>query len=192
MTPASHERLSEEEYLRRERDGLEKHEWVNGEVISMAAGSARHALISANLTSALNAALRHRPCAVLSSDQRVNVSATGLYAYPDVTVFCGRPEFHAKDPNTLTNPSVVVEVLSDATESFDRGAKFAHFQRLASLQEYVLVAQHGRRVEHYRRADVGQWLLTIVEGTGDVRFTSLDVAISLEDVYAKLELLTPS
>jgi Uma2 family endonuclease len=180
---------SEDEYLRRELESPEKHEYVNGEIVAMAGGTARHALICANVAGALRGLLKARPCVVLSSDQRVGISATGMYAYPDISVLCSKPVFHPKDANTLTNPVVVVEVLSGGTEFFDRGAKFAHFQRLESLQEYVLVAQETKRVEHYRRTDVGQWLLTIVEDVGQVSFPALQVALPMDEIYAKLELL---
>lgn len=188
MDPGN-ERLSEDEYLVRERGSETKHEYVNGELVAMAGGSRRHNLIAANVAAALSGRLRDRPCVVLNSDQRVAVQRTRLYAYPDVTVVCGRPESHPKDAETITNPTLVVEVLSERTERYDRGAKFAHYQRLESLRHYVMISQSERRVEHYARLPSGQWLLTVHEETGSVPLDALGIELPLDDVFTKLELL---
>jgi Uma2 family endonuclease len=179
----------EDEYIARERASETKHEYVNGELVAMAGASRRHNLIASNVAGVLASRLRDRPCVVLASDQRVAVTRTRLYAYPDVTVVCGRPESHPKDPETITNPTVLVEVLSDSTETFDRGAKFAHYQRLESLQHYLMISQTERRVEHYARLPSGQWLLTVHEEQGAVPLGALGVELPLDEVFAKLELL---
>src|ERR1700722_5245267 len=158
-------RVTVDEYLARERVSETKHELLNGVVVAMAGASPRHALITSNITVALGNALRSRPCLVLSSDQRVAVEATALCTYPDVTVVCERPRFDTKDAHTLLNPLVIVEVLSDSTEAYDRGAKFAHYRSVPSLAEYVLVAQSERKVEHYRRLEGGQGRPTAYEGS---------------------------
>jgi Uma2 family endonuclease len=190
MDPARRQRLSEDEYLARERASQVKHEYVNGELIAMAGASPQHNVVAANIAGALRESLRNRPCLVLPSDQRVHVPATGLYAYPDVTVVCGRPEFHAKDNWVLLNPVVIFEVLSESTEAFDRGAKFAHYRHLASLTEYVLVAIGERRVEHYRRLDPAQWLLTSHETPdASLALPALGLDLPLAQIFEKLEML---
>jgi Uma2 family endonuclease len=126
---------------------------------------------------------------VLTGNQRVHVEASGLYTYPDVSVVCGPPRFHPKDRETLLNPKVIVEVLSDMTEKHDRGTKFAHYRALPSLQEYAIVSHAERRVEHYRRLETGQWLMTESQGpAGVVRFPALGCCeVALADIYENAE-----
>lgn len=185
---AARNHLTEAEYLALEAESEERHELINGEVVAMAGGSPAHNTIIANLTRELGRLLRQRPCIVMSSDQRVNVEATGLYTYPDLTVVCGGPQFGLKGSTTLLNPTVVVEVLSEATELYDRGAKAAHYRRLASLQAYVLVSQKPRRIEVFQRTPEGRWLLHEAE-EGEVEIPALDVRLSLEEVYLHVDLL---
>jgi Uma2 family endonuclease len=186
---APRERISEDEYLARERASATKNEYVNGEVIAMSGASLGHNLVAANLTGSLRERLRDRPCFVLPSDQRLYVRATRMRAYPDVTVVCGTPEMDDKDRMSVLNPVVLVEVLSPS-EAFDRGAKFAHYRHVVSLQEYVLVSVEDRRVEHYRRLEGGQWLLTeVVAPTATVQFPALGVDLPLSEIFAKLDLV---
>jgi Uma2 family endonuclease len=141
-----------------------------------------------NLGGRLREVLAAKPSVVLSSDQRVHVPATGLFAYPDLTVVCAPLELYPDDDHTLVNPKVIVEVLSDSTEAHDRGAKFAHYQSIVSLEEYVLVSTREKRVEHYRRQGSGQWLLTVHVGDGArVAFPGLGGDVSLSSVYEKIE-----
>ncbi|MSP61757.1 MAG: Uma2 family endonuclease [Myxococcales bacterium] len=189
MEPARVARLllSEEKYLAQERATELKHEFVNGEVTNMAGASPLHNLIASNITRALGNLLAGR-CVALGSDQRVHVAATGLYTYPDVTVVCGQPEIHAKDSWIITNPSLIVEVLSPSTEAHDRGAKFAHYRNLASLQAYLLVAQSERRVEHFRRIERGEWVLTEYLDDAVVSLSTLGVQLPLAEIYRDAEL----
>ena len=108
----------------------------------MAGGTPEHGRLAAALAGELRGKLRGRPCAVFSSDVRIRIAATDRTTYPDLSVVCGKRETAADDPDALVNPIVIVEVLSDSTEADDRGAKFAHYRRLESLREYVLVSQH--------------------------------------------------
>ena len=190
MEPAERRRYTEEEYLALEARSETKHELVNGELYAMAGASIEHNLIAGNIAGALRNALQAagRPCLVLGSDQRLHVAETGLYTYPDVSVVCGKPELHGPAPRALLNPLVLIEVLSESTESDDRGPKFAHYRSIPSLKEVLFVAQIGRRVEHYRRLETGQWLLT--ERTdGAVEIPALGCALPLAEIYAGLELL---
>lgn len=117
--------ITDAEYIATERLADRKHELVNGEVLAMAGASPQHNLVAANLVRLMDSRLLGR-CLVFGGDQRVNVSATGLYAYPDITIVCGRPVFHPRFEDTLVNPTAIVEVLSESTEAYDRGAKFAN------------------------------------------------------------------
>lgn len=181
-------RISEDEYLALERRSETKHELVNGVPVAMAGGSFQHNSIAANVLGALRVLLRGKSCRAVGSDQRVHVPATGLYTYPDVTVVCGKPEFHPKEPDTLTNPRVLIEVLSDSTEAFDRGAKFAHYRSIPSFVEYVLVAQNEPRVEHFRRLETGQWILTVYRGeSARVELPALGCELPVGELYEGLE-----
>lgn len=175
------------EYLALERGSPEKSEYVNGRIYAMAGTSRVHSLIVTNLIRVLGTQLLGRPCEVHGSDLRVKVQQTGMYTYPDVVALCGEPRLEDAELDTLLNPSVIVEVLSPSTESYDRGEKFAHYRRLDSLQEYVLVAQVRRRIEHFRR-EGDHWVLTeISEADGELILSSLGCTLRLADIYDRVE-----
>ncbi len=144
-------RYTPEQYLALDRKADYKSEYINGHVIAMAGASRRHNLIAGNLYREVSQQLRGRPCEAYISDMRVKVGLTGLYTYPDVVMVCGDIHFEDGDNDTLLNPTAIVEVLSTSTEAYDRGEKFAHYRRLESLQEYLLVAQDKVRIEYYVR-----------------------------------------
>lgn len=178
--------LTPEEYLRIERAAEFKSEYFAGEMFAMAGGKPEHSLLKANVTIALGSRLRGRPCRVYDSDLRVLVSATGLYTYPDATVVCGPLETH--DGDTGTNPTVLVEVLSDSTEIYDRTTKFDHYRKIASLREVLFVSQHQPIVERFSRSDDGSWNLTDARGLGaSIELTSIGVSLPLAEVYDKVE-----
>jgi Uma2 family endonuclease len=190
MSAAAPALFTEDEYLERERRSETKNELNHGAIVAMAGATPKHNAIAMNVGSALKARLKGRRCLVFSSDQRVHVEATGLFTYPDVTVVCDKPQFHPKDKDTLLNPKVLVEVLSSSTEAYDRGAKFAHYQSIRSLEEYVLVTQVGKRVDHFRRLETGQWLLTVSEGDDAVLvLPGLGCEIPLSEIYENTDLL---
>jgi Uma2 family endonuclease len=176
--------LTEEEYLAFERAAELEHE----ERLTLAAESPEHVLIASNIGGELRGRLKGRPFRVYQNDLRVHVTATGFFACPDVTVIAGPIRLHLKDGRSALNPNVVFEVLSRATEAFDRGAKFAHYRQLPDLAEYVLVAQERRLVEHFRRLDSGQWLLTVHDEAGDVQLSALGIALPLDEIYAGVDL----
>lgn len=185
--------FTEDEYLAHELGTEAKHELINGAIVAMAGASREHNAIVGNIVGLLRALLKQRRCLVFPSDQRVHVEATGLFTYPDVSVACDDLRFHPKNRDTLLNPCVLVEVLSDSTEAYDRGAKFAHYRAIPSLQEYVLVSQHEHKIEHYRRLETGQWVLTVFEGDAAAAdLPALGCALSLAEVYDKLDLLAPT
>jgi Uma2 family endonuclease len=162
--PASHY-ITPEEYLAAERAADHKSEYFNGQVFAMAGCSPAHNRITINLIREIDTLLLDGPCVTYNSDQRVKIPATGLYTYPDLVVVCGEAEYDQPDPETLLNPTLIIEVLSPSTEAYDRGAKFAHYQSLPSLREYVLVAQDRARVERYVRRQQ-TWELFNYEGLG--------------------------
>ncbi|MFO0762203.1 MAG: Uma2 family endonuclease [Byssovorax sp.] len=186
MQVAERRRFTEDEYVELERLAETKSELVNGEIYAMSGAKPRHNAIALNIAAALHGRLRAQssPCRVFGSDQRIRSEATGMNTYADATVACG-PQFHAKYGEALTNPKVIVEVLSKSTENYDHGAKFAHYRTIPGFIEYVLVSQRKPQVEHFRRLQEGQWLLTVLEGDDAVlELPSLDCAIPLRDIYA--------
>src|SRR5262245_26620705 len=140
VSTAEKRRMTREEYLEFERASEEKHEFFDGEVFAMAGARRRHNQIVINIGGELRQALRERTCEVYASDMRVRIPETNRYVYPDVTIACGEPRFEDAKEDTLVNPTIVFEVLSDSTEAYDRGDKFALYQTIPSLAEVVLVA----------------------------------------------------
>ncbi|HEX8597194.1 MAG TPA: Uma2 family endonuclease [Chloroflexia bacterium] len=190
MSVAVEPYYSPEQYLDLERKAQFRSEYVNGSIYAMSGTSREHNLISLNMAGELRAQLRGQPCEVYISDMRVKVSVTGMYTYPDVVAVCGEPAFDDEQIDTLTNPNMIVEVLSPSTEGYDRGEKFAHYRRLESLQDYVLVAQDKVRVEHFARRDnsSGQWVLTeISDPDGTLHLASIGCDLSLRDIYDRVE-----
>jgi Uma2 family endonuclease len=180
--------LTPAEYLARERRAEVKSEFLAGRVYAMSGGTRNHSLIIQNVGGELRARLRGSRCEVLSSDMRVKVVATGLYTYPDVSVACPPVEMEDAHADTLLNPVVVVEVLSDSTEAYDRGTKAAHYRQVPSLREYLLVSQHEARIDQYVRAEGGGWTLREAAGRDAVlTLTSVGCELPLAEVYAKVE-----
>lgn len=181
--------LTPEEYLAIERKANYKSEYLNGEMFAMAGASERHVLIVTNVVAELRGQLRRRPCTVYSTDLRVRVSPTGLYTYPDVVVVCGQPQFADDQRDILLNPTLIVEVLSESTEGYDRGEKFEHYRTLASFSEYVLIAQDRYHVEHFVRQPDNQWLLSETNRSEDtIHLSSIDCDLTLAEVYDKVEI----
>lgn len=179
--------MSEAEYLAFERVHASKHEYINGEVYAMTGASENHNLICGNLITRLNIQLEERPCKVYPSDMRVNIEATRLYTYPDVSVVCDPPQFSDETLDTLLNPLVLIEVLSPSTERYDRGKKFQDYRQLSSLQEYLLVSQDAPRIEHFLRQNNGEWLLSDVVGIdAHLELPSLGCLLLLADIYKKV------
>jgi len=175
------------EYLALERSAREKSEYVNGRIYAVAGTSRMHSLIVANLIGEMWSQLRGRPCEAYVSEMRVKVQHTGMYTYPDVVALCEEPRLEDEEFDTLLNPSVIIEVLSPSTESYDRGEKFAHYRRLETLQEYVLVEQVRRRIEHFRR-EGDHWVLTeISDADGELTLSSLGCTLALADIYDRVE-----
>lgn len=179
--------LTPQEYLARERRAEFRSEFYCGEMFAMSGASEEHCLAKDNLAAAAKLQLRGR-CKVVTSDLRVKVDATGLYTYPDVVVYCDKAEFEDANFDTLLNPAVLIEILSDSTEKYDRGKKFAHYRWVASLKEYVLVSQNEPLVERYVRQPNGDWLLTEFRGLdAEFAFASVPARVPLAEIYRDVE-----
>jgi len=181
--------ITPEEYLALERKAKYKSEYFNGEIFAMAGASPKHNQITANVLAEIHTQFKKRPCRVYTSDMRVKVSPTGLYTYPDVVALCDKPRFDDEQKDTLLNPTVIVEILSDSTATYDRGDKFKHYRSLDSLVEYILIAQDEYHVEHYVRQANNKWLLSETDNLPDtIELSSIDCNLALSDIYDKVEM----
>jgi Uma2 family endonuclease len=179
--------LTPEEYLAIERKAEYKSEYMDGELVAMTGASRKHNLIVFNLTREISQQLRGRPCEGYSNDMRVRVPSTRLYTYPDVVIVCGEPQFEDEHVDTLINPTLIIKVLSESTEAYDRGKKFGFYRTLESLAEYLLVAQDEYRIEMYVKQKDGRWLLSDYRSPEDViELDSVQCKLSLKEVYEKL------
>ena len=177
-----------EEYLALERAAEFKSEYLAGEIFAMAGATANHSKITAHITRLLDIRFDDGLCSVFPTDMRVQVSATGLYTYPDVVAVCGEPEFADDRQDTLLNPTAIFEVLSPSTEAYDRGAKFDNYWKLPSVSDYVLVAQDRISVDHFVRQG-NSWLLTRLSGLDQIlRLDSLDADLALNVIYRNINL----
>lgn len=167
-----------DEYLELERGSSGKHEFFNGEIFAMAGASEAHDLIAGDLSAALKAALRGK-CRVHTSDMRLFIPETGLYTYADAVVLCGASDLTTDKPPALKNPTAIFEVLSETTESYDRGKKFENYRSIPSLLDYVLLAQERPLVEHFARQPDGTWNLRVLRSGEALRLRCGDIAVDL-------------
>src|SRR5215210_4014875 len=194
--PRAHTRYSVEEYLASERESEERHEYLDGQVYAMAGESPEHGAICTNIGGQLYAQLRGKPCQVFSKDIKVRSgpatkrgqTTKGLYSYPDLLVVCGELKFHDEHRDVLLNPAVVIEVLSPATEAFDRGEKWARYQTwLPELTDYLLVSQTKPRIDHFHRRAGGEWVYSLVNSLEDsLRLDSVGCVLELTDAYDRI------
>ncbi len=181
--------VTPEEYLAIERAAEHKNEYVNGEIFAITGASRKHNLIVGNIHGELREQLKGRPCEAYPGEMRVKAPASRSYVYPDVVVVCGEPEFEDSYMDTLLNPTLVVEVLSKSTESYNRLAKSVYYRTIESLVEYLLVAQEEYRVEQYVKQADGRWLLSDVRSLESViELKSIDCSLALCDLYDRVSL----
>jgi len=177
---------TEAEYLGWEETAVEKSEFIGGRIEAMSGGAASHATIPMSIEAELVTALKGSGCRVFSSD--LKVWAAGAYFYPDLSVVCGPSTFRDAGRTTITNPIIVVEVLSPSTETKDRGEKFIRYQQIESLRSYLLVSQSEPRVELFERGENGHWDYTTVSGlTNSVTLSSLGVSVALSEIYDQID-----
>ncbi|MBI2365983.1 MAG: Uma2 family endonuclease [Deltaproteobacteria bacterium] len=181
-------RFTVAEYLSMDRDASEKHEFAFGETYAMGGASARHVEIVGNIVSELRNHLRQRPCRVYSTDLRLRVDADHRYTYPDVVVVCGQPQFLDDQLDTLLNPDLIVEVLSESTRNYDRGDKFQQYRGIPSFREYLLVDQAKAHVERYSKQQDGTWSLWETDSLDHVvHLESIAVRLPVSEIYLKVE-----
>jgi Uma2 family endonuclease len=173
-----------EEYLAVERMAESRSEYLEGMISAMVGASSAHSMITFNVSVALGKQLHGKPCRGFSSDMKVQTSDERLYAYPDLTIACGKLHFRDENKDVLLNPKVIIEVLSPSTEDYDRSKKFALYKRIESLTDYLLIAQDRPTIDHYRKNEEGDWLLRDTYGLGaSVQIASIECALPLAEVY---------
>ncbi len=172
-----------EEYVRLADESNVKLEWFVGQIYAMAGGTPTHAALQAQLIIALGGQLRATPCRVFTSELRVHIVAADVATYPDVTVVCGPRAIDPKDRNAVIDATALFEVLSPATEDYDRGAKFEAYKQLPSLRHYVLVSQAERRLEVWSRDEAGTWSSVVARDRDVTRLDALGASLDVREIY---------
>ncbi len=181
--------LTPEQYLEIERAAEHKSEYFQGEMFAMAGGTLDHSTIFHNVAFLLSGQLRGRSCRVAGSDLRLQVSPDGLFAYPDLVVFCGKPQFADRRRDTITDATVIIEILSPSTEDYDRGFKFEQYRKVPSLQDYVVIAQNRVHVEHNVRQADGSWMLRETSDlNASIELRSIGCSFKVCEAYERVEL----
>lgn len=190
MSAIPKERLSLEEYIEFDKHSEERWEYFDGSVISMSGGSLAHNRISANILASLQGRAREHGCEVLPADMRIRVPKSPPYRYAHIVVACGPPQIETiAGLDVLTNPTVIVEILSDSTEAYDRGKKFVGYQSVETFREYLLVAQDRAYITQYVKQPDGGWLREDIEGADkEITLASVMLTFSLREIYDRVEL----
>lgn len=187
MATAASAQATPEEYLEQERKAEFRSEYFHGRVTAMAGGSYEHSVVIGNMTRELSQGLRTVACTVLPGDVRLAIAAAGFYTYPDVMVVCGEPAFVDQRRDTVSNPVLIIEVLSESTQDYDRTEKFRSYRTLPSLKEYLTVAQDKVHVEQYVRQSDEQWLLTDhKQSAGRIQLASVGLELQVAAMYEKI------
>lgn len=180
--------MTEQEYLVFEEKSETKHEFVNGKVYAMTGASWTHNVICLNTGASLNSQLKNKGCTAVVGDVRLKVESKVSHRYPDIMVVCGDPNFVDDRTDTISNPTLIMEVLSPSTALIDLNDKLHEYLKLASLKEYVIIAQHEARIERYLLHESGEWLYKQVAGLDNqLELPSINCVLSLADVYRKVE-----
>jgi len=188
MAKQEQSRFTATEYLSMERASDVKHEFAFGEIYAMSGASARHVGIVSNIVGELRNQLRERPCQVYSTDLCLSVDANQRYTYPDVMVVCDKPQFLDKELDTLLNPDLIVEVLSESTRNYDRGDKFQQYRGIPSFREYLLVDQAKAHVERYSKQSGGTWSLWETDDmNASIQLDSVGAKLPLTEIYFKID-----
>ncbi len=185
--------MTEDEYLAFERDHDLRHEYADGEIVAMSGASYRHIVIMSRLTSALFRLTNDgETCEVFFNDLKVRIATANAYRYPDVALVCDQPDVENLNQGIITNPTVLIEVLSESTETIDRIAKLHEYRQLSSLQAYLLVSQHTPRIERYQRQDAHNWLYTDAAGLdNEITLPGIATPLSLAAVYRNVDFDAP-
>jgi Uma2 family endonuclease len=188
---APEKRMTYNDYLTIERGSPQRYEWRDGVVFAMAGGTLEHSALCSRMNGELLRLADRCGCQIHTSDAKIRVRATGLATYSDGAVVCGPIERDPDDRHAMTNPVLIVEVLSDSSEAYDRGDKFAHDRMIPSLRHYVLISQHERRIEVYSRDAEGLWVLREGREGGSVPVAALQGVLDVSRVYDGIELEAP-
>ena len=175
--------LSHQEYFTFEEELDLKHEYIAGEIFSMAGGSVFHGLISKNTTTILDIALRNKPCTVFNSDIKLHINEIDSFFYPDAMVLCERGEISEK---YIQSPEIIIEVLSPSTEDYDHGKKFSYYRLIPALTFYIMLHQDKPLAEVYQRCDDDSWLLREYSGLKAVITLNNDLQLALQDLYRQI------
>jgi Uma2 family endonuclease len=182
-SPAHRIRYSWADYLALEASSNVKHEFLDGQIYGMAGGTPEHAALAAAVIGLLFGQLRGSRCRAHDADLRVRVLATGLATYPDITVVCGPRERDPEDENAVTNPALIVEVLSRSTEEYDRGDKFEHYKRIPSLRQVVLVSHREREIEVWTRGDGDTWTRVVSRDGAQANLGAISAQLDVRELY---------
>jgi Uma2 family endonuclease len=192
MQKAALKYITPEEYLAMEEASEERHEYYQGEIFAMAGASIAHNRIVKNCINRFETGLIGKNCEAFMDNMRLWIEATGLFTYPDLMVVCGEPVLYQERDDTITNPVVIVEVLSDSTKNYDRGEKFKFYRSIPTLKEYILIDQYSVHVEQYYLEAPNKWILVEYNRLTDVlKFAKIDFEISLQDIYRRVEFAGP-
>ena len=189
MTAQPQKYYTEEEYMELEREADYKSEYFQGEIFAMAGAGHNHNRIVENLSIDIGTFFKGKSCRTYSSDQRIHIPTSGLYTYPDLIVVCGANQYQDEKKDTLLNPIVLVEVLSESTEAYDRGQKFHFYRSIPTLQEYVLINARAVAAEVFRKSEAGLWTLASEAYAldGSIELASVGLTLPMQDVYAQTE-----
>ena len=179
--------ITEEEYFSFCEQNEGKFEFYAGEIFSMAGAMPDHNAVASAIAGEIYAQIKGRGCRIYQSDQRLHIISAGLFTFPDISVYCDPPEYSPARRDTLINPLLVIEVLSDSTEGYDRGAKFSFYQKIPSLKEYVMAASNDKIVEVYTRQGSNSWKVTYYSAENPaIVLNSLGITLMLEDLYSMI------
>jgi Uma2 family endonuclease len=179
-----------QEYLEMEEASEGKHEYYRGEIFAMSGGTITHNIISLKVASRLEQKLRGKSCTPYNSDQRIYIEKNGLFTYPDISVICGEVETRDYDENNITNPVIIIEVLSPSTRNYDRGDKFRLYRDIAGLREYILIDSEAIAIEAFRVNLEGLWELEEYKTKEEVlQLRTIQVSIPLLEIYEGTKLL---
>jgi Uma2 family endonuclease len=177
-----------QEYLQLEEKSDLKNEYIDGRIIPMAGGTVNHNRIAGNFYAALNFALKQTENEVFNSDMRLWIPKQRIYTYPDITIIVGEPEFFDNRQDTITNPKIIIEVLSKSTENYDREGKFKAYRTIPSFEEYLLVEQNRISIEHYSKTANKRWSLQEYDEEDElINLVSISLEIRLQDLYNKVK-----
>jgi len=194
MSNSTRKYYSEQEYLDMERDADYKSEYYMGEIFAMAGAGHNHNRIVENLSIEIGGFSKGKSCRTFSSDQRIHIPETGLYTYPDLLIVCDKNQYLDDKKDTILNPTIIIEVLSESTEAYDRGQKFHFYRSIPSLQEYVLINSRSFAAEVFRKNEEGLWFLAseAYQLKDQLELASVGLTLSMEDIYAQTEDLLKS